>query len=162
LSYPQQRQKMNENNIKDVYDGRVYKDLIRSVVAAGLNCQRLLSFMWNTDGISVFKSSKFSVWPFFMSILQLPPEERFKKENVLIAGLWFGKQEPHANLFVDSMEAEMSELRRGVEFHVPILANPIKFNGYVVCGTCDTPAKSVFQYGWPFRIQLMSKMQSVG
>ncbi|KAK3929174.1 Protein piccolo [Frankliniella fusca] len=146
LSYPQRREKVNENNIEDVYDGEVYKNFIRTICARGVNIHRILRFMWNTDGISIFKSSKFSVWPFFLSILQLPPEERFKKENVVVAGLWFGKQEPHTNLFVGATEPEMSELRRGVQFGVHNQANPIIFNGYIVTGTCDVPAKAHFMY----------------
>jgi hypothetical protein len=31
-----------------------------------------VSFTWNTDGIPVFKSSKFSLWPFYLVINELP------------------------------------------------------------------------------------------
>ena len=46
-----------------------------------------ISFMWYTDGVPLFKSSKISIWPLFLSINELPYQDRIKQENMLFAGL---------------------------------------------------------------------------
>ena len=43
-----------------------------------------------TDGIPVFKSSKFSVWPLYLVINELPLNKCLCSSNVILAGLWFG------------------------------------------------------------------------
>lgn len=45
------------------------------------------AFMWNTDKVSIFKSSKFNVWPLYLIINALLYVERFKKEKVYLVGL---------------------------------------------------------------------------
>lgn len=43
-----------------------------------------------TDGVPVFKSSNFSMWPLYFVINELPYALRMKMQNVIFAGLWFG------------------------------------------------------------------------
>ena len=63
-----------DENIEDVYDGTLYKDHFQP---GGLLARQLnMSFKLNTDGVAVFKSSKFGVWPLFLSINELPPHLR--------------------------------------------------------------------------------------
>ena len=57
-----------------------------------------LSLTWNTDGIPVFESSRFSIWPIQSSINELPPHLRGK--HVLLNGLWFGDKKPAMNTFL--------------------------------------------------------------
>lgn len=74
LEHRFQRRKQAEENIEDVYDGKLYKDQFQH---GGLLAQSFnLSFKLNTDGVAVFKSSKFGVWPLFLSINELPPHLR--------------------------------------------------------------------------------------
>ena len=70
-----QRRKQAEENIEDVYDGNLYKDQFQNggVLSQPFN----MSFKLNTDGVAVFKSSKFGVWPLFLSINELPPQLRY-------------------------------------------------------------------------------------
>lgn len=143
LSYRFRRRKAEANNLEDIYDGQIFKDFITDVIDR-LNIQNFLAFLWNTDGVSVFKSSKFSVWPFFLVNILLPPEHRFRRENVVLAGLWFGKSQPQPNVFMNAIVPEVEQLRRGVPFRLPNVNQPVPFNGFIICGTCDTPAKSKF------------------
>ncbi|CAG2238839.1 unnamed protein product [Mytilus edulis] len=59
-----------------------------------------ISFTFNTDGAPVFKSSKVSVWQLFMVINKLPYKLRMMKENMILAGLWFGDQKPSMSTFL--------------------------------------------------------------
>ena len=57
-----------------------------------------LSFTWYWDGIKIFNSSKFSIWPLFLRINELRPS---LQENMILAGIWFGCEKPKANMFFD-------------------------------------------------------------
>ena len=73
------------DDLKDIYSGSIYQELTNANKI--LSNQNNISFMWYTDGIKIFRSSKFNVWGFFLIILELPYEERYKLENILLAGL---------------------------------------------------------------------------
>ena len=47
--------------ISDIVDGELYK--MHSDFVDGYACNS--TFTWNTDGVPVFKSSKFNIWPLF-------------------------------------------------------------------------------------------------
>ena len=64
----------------------LYKELI---VRHGLNPNDV-SLTWNTDGIPIFNSSNFSVWPLQAFVNELPQHLRGK--NILLLGLWFGQK----------------------------------------------------------------------
>ena len=53
-----------------------------------------LALVVSTDGVPLFKSSSTSLWPVYLVILNLPPGIRMNAENVLVAGLWYGKKPP--------------------------------------------------------------------
>lgn len=54
-----------------------------------------VSLLCNTDGVAVFKaSSSPSLWPIWVVINELPPMERFSKQNMMLAGLWHAKAKP--------------------------------------------------------------------
>lgn len=106
-----------------------------------------LTFIWNTDGFSTFNLSLFEVWPFYLAINELPPNLRFKKENMLLAGLWFGVGKSFdSNSFLNPILKELDRLKAGFEIFIPGSSKPIKSKAGVLCGTCDTPAKSQFTH----------------
>lgn len=92
LNYKYDRVKLTEENIEKVYDRKVYKEFSQN--GGILSDPNNISFSWYTDGVKVYKSSKFSFWPLYLAINELPYQERFKKENLIIAGMWFGEEKP--------------------------------------------------------------------
>ena len=48
----------------------------------------------NVDGASVSKSSKLSVWPFWVQVFNLPPKLRGAFSNLSLLGLWHGRSKP--------------------------------------------------------------------
>lgn len=74
--------------------------------------------MWYTDGIQIFKSSKNSIWGFFLAILELPYIDRFKIENVLLVSLWYGDKKPSPEFFLGPLMTLLKELYRGVNIFV--------------------------------------------
>ncbi|XP_052128273.1 uncharacterized protein LOC127750497 [Frankliniella occidentalis] len=141
LSYKNNRKKINENNLEDIYDGQLYKELVQE---GFLNASNPLNFsmMLNADGVPVFKSSKKSLWPFFFSILELPPHLRFKKEFTLIGGLWFGGK-PMVNIILGKLLPSLKTIRTGFKVQ-PFGTNKTEIaKGVVLAATADLPAKAM-------------------
>lgn len=86
------KRKQTAGVYSDIMVGKLYRKLSQNNGPLSSEYPYNISFTWNTDGVPVFKSSNFSLWPFFLSINELPYKERIKKENMIFAGLWYG---PH-------------------------------------------------------------------
>ena len=60
--------------IRDTYDGEEYRRhqgfLSKEVDPANV------SFLINTDGVAMFKSSSKEIWPIYLAINELPPQMR--------------------------------------------------------------------------------------
>ena len=82
LYYPIKRQKQKSDAIEDIFDGQLYKKhfredgFLRGTSAQEKLTQVHLSLPINTDGVAVFRSSKFSIWPVYFTVNELPPNCR--------------------------------------------------------------------------------------
>lgn len=126
-----------DDTITDVYDGVLYKELCNKGI---LNCKDNISFIMNTDGVPVFKSSKVSIWPVFMIINELPYRKRMAKENMLLSGLWFGERKPAMCTFLKPQSESLREPERGVELEA-LRRSKFTCKGVVLAWTCDLPAR---------------------
>ena len=74
LTHRFQRVKRADRNIEDVYDGTLYK---KEFTPGGFLSEPYnISVKLNTDGVAIFHSSQFGVWPLFLLINELPPSVR--------------------------------------------------------------------------------------
>ncbi|KAE8741568.1 hypothetical protein FOCC_FOCC012905 [Frankliniella occidentalis] len=138
LAYRHHRPRQNPENYEDIYDGEIYKSN-SPIGPLDITC------MWNTDGLSLYKSSSFQVWPFYFSINELPPHLRYKEENILLGGIAFGYEKPHPNLLMKPIFEEVKMLRTtGIDVTLPNSNSPVNIKCNIVCGSCDAPAKAVF------------------
>ena len=78
-------EKRDENYLKDSCDGELYRNFIAEEAKLNHNNQSF-TFSIFTDGISMCKKSKISVWPFLLVCNELPSEERFCFDNILVGG----------------------------------------------------------------------------
>lgn len=102
-----------------------------------------ISLTWNTDGVSPHNSSYFPLWPFYFVINELAPEERYKKENMIIGGLWGSHEKPNPNVFLRPLYNELDELcTNGINVKKEGSDAETQCRVTVLCGTCDSPAKS--------------------
>lgn len=91
--------------ITDIFDGELYKSL-RSKVGPG----PLVTLTLNTDGVRVFKSKrKASLWPIQWIINEVPPLRRFKLDNIILSGIWFGS-DPCFELYLKPTVKELHDL----------------------------------------------------
>ncbi|KAK3918094.1 Serine/threonine-protein phosphatase 4 catalytic subunit 1 [Frankliniella fusca] len=136
LSYRHTRKKTTPENLEDINDGQLYKELLGFLSESELN----FTMMLNTDGVPVFKSSQKSLWPIFLNVMEQPPKYRFKKEFTLIAGLWFGCK-PEANMILDPLVKSFNCVRTGFHVRPPGRSNSCISKGIVLAATTDLPAK---------------------
>lgn len=100
------RKKTDPNNIEDIYDTEVYSQLVDG--GGPLSDHKNISLTWNTDGVPILKSSKFSVWPFYCIINELSFMEHTKRENMIFAGLWYGDSKPPMVTFLRPLNDTLS------------------------------------------------------
>ena len=115
------REKKTNRNLEDIYDGTVYREL--SEQDGILSSPNNISFTWNTDGVPLYKSSGFQVWPLYLSINELPYTERTHPDNILVPGLSFGPHKPAPNLFLQPFHSALNEIAKGVYLSVPRKTN---------------------------------------
>ena len=137
LQYRFRREKKTSDAIEDIYDGSVYQNLWEKGI---LNNPKNISFMWNTDGIPLFKSVKCSLWPMYLTINELDPIKRQKRENMLFAGLWFGPK-PFMLTFLKPFFETLNELEKNGATVSTAEHGDILIKGFLLCGTADLPAK---------------------
>ena len=94
----------------------------------------------NVDWFQPFKHTQHSEGAIYLSILNLPREERFLKENIL-AGVIPGPKEPslHMNSFLQPLADELKQLWEGVYMNIPNKMSTI-IRAALICVACDIPA----------------------
>lgn len=75
-------QSKQENSMCDVYDGKMYQEILAKTK---LKNDGSFTLTFNSNGVPVFKSSTFSVWPILCFIDELPP--LLRKKHVILCGL---------------------------------------------------------------------------
>lgn len=91
---------------RDIYDGRMYKICVLSLPPEERQSYATMNF--NTDGAPVFKSSSYSMWPIQLTINELPFDARHN--NQIVFALWFGKDKPGLNIFLEEFTRQMNDL----------------------------------------------------
>ncbi|KAG4065775.1 hypothetical protein HA402_012453 [Bradysia odoriphaga] len=93
------------NCISDIFDGELYKSLRRKIGNVPL-----ITLTLNTDGVRVFKSKKkASLWPIQVFINEVSPMKRFKTDNIILSGIWFGS-DPVFELYFKPLIKELNDL----------------------------------------------------
>ena len=144
LQHRFKRSKAKKDNIEDIYDGKIYKEYFES--GGILSHAENISLLYNTDGIPVFKSSNYSIWPIFFLINELPYKIRTCKQNCLLGGLWFGNKKPNMHLFLRPLRKILQKLEStglSVQAKIKDTYKAIISKVILIAGTCDLPAKSL-------------------
>ena len=109
----------------------------------------------NIDGAPVFKSSKFSVWPIWVQLYNLPPKLRGIFSNLCLLAMWHGKSKPEFHVLLPRIVLELESLfdanleieglgvvsfwMRSIVADMPAAACVLcmnQFNGYFSCPHC--------------------------
>lgn len=99
----------SEYILSDVYNGNIWKDF-NGRKYDFFTEQRNFGLMLNVDWFQPFKYSNYSVGAVYLSILNLPREERFKRNNIILVGIIPDcKTEPPTNTFLKPLVDELQE-----------------------------------------------------
>lgn len=111
------------SEVRDVFDGHLYRSLCDTPVTINGNPQshhffsdkRDIAVGISTDGFTPFKRRNQSCWPIIVYNYNLPPEERFHKDNILCVGVIPGPKKPHdSDSFLWPLVEELLQLAGGV------------------------------------------------
>lgn len=124
--------------LNDVWSGSYLRELTSE--GRYFSSSDSLALILSTDGVPVFKSSSLSLWPVYLIILNLPPGIRMNSENVLMAGLWYGKK-PAMNLLLTPIIESLNRFSTlGISITTP--EGLVTIRTKLVMGVFDLPAKS--------------------
>ena len=99
----------------------------------------------NTDGIALFRSSTFSIWPVYAIMCDLPPGLRYTRKYRIFAGLWFGYTKPIFSTFMQpSIEIMQQLYRDGFSVKIPFEDKLVTVRGITISSSMDAPAKCLF------------------
>lgn len=125
-------------NITDAYSGSLSKEKLQKNT-------NILSLMLNTDGISLKKSNKKSVWPVQLICNFLPPHLRYSNENIITVAFYYNEEKPDMMIFFEPFANEMEYLElNGFVFNQHV------FRAAVTSAVLDLPAKAAFQQTMQF------------
>jgi hypothetical protein len=86
----------------DIFDGRHYRSLLEERVVVGdwtyphnyFSDHHDIALGFATDGFAPFKKWKHTTWILLIFNYNLPPDERFRKDNILCVGIIPGPKKP--------------------------------------------------------------------
>lgn len=124
----------------DIYDGLLYKAFV-----ASLPDDRKKSYVTgilNFDGKPIFRNSKFSVWPGFLNLNELPIDVRYKKPVTCV--LWFGHDKPNMEIVLHHFVESMNVLT-DTGIPVKIQGRMRDIHPYIPCSCVDSVARASMQ-----------------
>ena len=136
-------QNVPNNILADIYDGSVWKDFNSSKYRNYLMTPGNLLLALNTDWFQPFEKTKYSVGVLYLVVLNLPRDERYKLENIIIAGLVPGPKEPKLtmNSYIGPLVQDLQSAYRG--WQIPTNHPFLKYVTVRLCVgiiACDIPA----------------------
>ena len=99
--------------ITDIWNGKLLSRLREKGLFSNATD---LALSFHTDGVKLFKTrSAFHIWPLVLIFNNLPPEKRYKRENLLLLGLIPGPQQPKdIDSFLCPLVNELKLLQAGI------------------------------------------------
>lgn len=128
-------------NITDVCDGEIMKEVEKKFECTDTT---ICSLTLNFDGASRYKSNNLSIWPIQLVQNFLPPSIRYHRENIIIAGLYYGKNKPDC---LEYFLPLINELKRFADRNIEMQLHGIHFKVLPLITHCvvDLPAKAHLQ-----------------
>ena len=106
----------SDDELNDIYDGKIWKTFKGDDGQLFFTDPRNLGLMMNIDWFQPFSNSEYSLGIIYMVILNLPREERFKYDNLIVCGIIPGPKEPslHVNTFLGPIVDDLHNGWNGV------------------------------------------------
>jgi len=139
----------------DIFDGLHYHSLLGEHVVVGDrtlphnyfsdHCDIALGFA--TDSVTPFKKRKHTMWILLIFNYNLPPDQRFQKDNILCAGIISGPKKPwDIDSFIYPLIQELLELADSVSTYDSLSSSLFALHAYVITGFGDIPTVSMLMH----------------
>ena len=91
---------------KDIYDGKIWADFMEYEGKAFLSLPFNYALHLNVDWFQPFQHTQHSEGAVYLTVLNLPREERYHPGNVMVIGIIPGPKEPklHINTFLQPFD----------------------------------------------------------
>lgn len=128
-----------DGKIEDVWDGSI----LRELCAPGrfFSNENNLALSLFTDGVPLYKSSKVSLWPVYLVILNLPATIRNNAENVILSALWVGPKKPSMSILLEPVVKSLNSLSTS-GLAIKTSTGDVILRTKLVFGVFDLPAKA--------------------
>ena len=139
----------------DIFDGLHYRSLLGERVVVGdrklphnyFSDDRDIALGFATDGFAPFKKRKHTAWILLIFNYNLPPDQRFQKDNILCVGIIPGPKKPSdTDSFIYPLVRELLELANGVSAYDALSNSLFALHAYVIAGFGDIPAVSMLMH----------------
>lgn len=127
---------MEEHKANAKLNSIVQSSNYKSLTAANTIGKYDITLQINTDGVNATKSSNLSFWPIFVTINELPLPLR--TSNMLLVGVWMGKNKPNMNTYLKPLTEELKDLhRKGIK-----TSNDNVVKVHCLVSPVDSPARA--------------------
>ena len=105
-NYVANRRVHEKDSILDIYDAKRCREFVNSLNESDRHSYTTTVF--NSDGAPLFKISAYSFWPIFLMINGV--EYHVGSKELVLAGLWFGKDKTNITIFLEPCVDQMNKL----------------------------------------------------
>ena len=135
------KRKTVEGVLMDIYDGKVWKEFLSPGGIPFLSLPYNFALCLNVDWFQPFKNTCYSVGAMYVSVLNLPRNERYATNNVILLGIIPGPNEPKKtmNSYLQPLVNDLLTLWKGVVM-ISAFGTPVIVRAALICTSCDIPA----------------------
>lgn len=134
----------SDSLLRDVYDGRVWKNFLKWNGKPFLEESHSLAALINVDWFQPYKHLTYSVGVIYLSWFNLPRTQRYKLNNISLIGIIPGPKEPELTLnsYIDHLVSDLLTFWNGVELNVNVgsYTQQRVVKCAIICCSCDLPA----------------------
>ena len=132
----------NSDVLKDIYDGKIWSDFQHLEGKPFLATAFTYVVMLNLDWFQPYKLTQSSVGALYLTIMNLPYDQRFRRENIILLGIIPGPCEPprDINQYLKPLVKELLELLSGINMTVYGESGPKVVRCALIGVPCDMPA----------------------
>ncbi|XP_078703166.1 uncharacterized protein LOC144928530 isoform X3 [Branchiostoma floridae x Branchiostoma belcheri] len=133
---------VSEGVYGDIYDGKVWADFQYYNGKPFLSEPCNLGLMFNIDWFQPYDNVRDSVGVMYLVIMNLPREQRFLRENIIVIGIIPGPREParHINAYLNPLIEELKILWHGVYLSDTSPLGKEMYRAALLCLSSDIPA----------------------
>ena len=128
--------------VTDVFQGRLWQEFLEFNGTPFLRQKYSIVFILNVDWFQLFKHREYSVGVMYLAIMNLPQQLRYRRENIIILGIFQGPFElsKEINKYLKPFVKELLLLWDGIAIKTNDCGTQQTIRGALLFLCCDLPA----------------------